>query len=106
MGRGLLAVAFASALVSGCGKSDDTAINEIKLQRVVQGFVLANLKDPGSAEFRNQKGMCGEVNSKNSFGGYAGFQRYMAANENMVVFERGGQLSAQEFEQVWAQSCK
>lgn len=44
--------------------------------------VLANLKDPGSAEFRNVRPtadglyLCGEVNAKNSYGGYVGFKKF------------------------------
>ena len=50
--------------------------------------VRALLKDPGSAQFRNiySRGMggkpipgaavCGEVNAKNSYGGYIGFTRF------------------------------
>jgi len=37
------------------------------------------LRDPESAQIRNQSGMCGEVNSKNSFGGYTGFKRFIAS---------------------------
>lgn len=33
--------------------------------------------DPSSAQFRNQKGNCGEVNAKNKFGGYTGFKKYV-----------------------------
>jgi hypothetical protein len=51
---------------------------------------LANsLKDPGSAQFRNTRlvahpaGMvvCGEVNAKNSHGGYVGFRRFFGSPE-------------------------
>ena len=51
--------------------------------------VVKNFKDPDSAKFRNEviyhnsglttshhKGVCGEVNSKNSYGAYTGFKRY------------------------------
>lgn len=49
---------------------------------------LANtLKDPLSAQFRNVrlvdyaggKVVCGEVNAKNSYGGYVGFKRFVAS---------------------------
>ena len=49
--------------------------------------VSYTLKDPDSAQFRNVRGfafsgpgggyvVCGEVNGRNSFGGYAGFQPF------------------------------
>lgn len=85
--------------------TNDAAMQEIKVQRVVRGFVSKHLKDPDSAEFRNQSGMCGEVNSKNSFGGYAGFRRFMAANENLVVFEGDGRMEPADFDLAWRKSC-
>ena len=48
-----------------------------------------NLKDPDSAKFRNlfkyvnSRGftvVCGEINSKNSYGAYAGFERFAATS--------------------------
>lgn len=44
------------------------------------------LKDPGSAQFRNVRlqphlqgaVVCGEINAKNSYGGYVGFTRFAA----------------------------
>lgn len=53
------------------------------------------LKDPTSAEFRSEKvsssGVyCAEVNSKNSYGGYTGFDRVIANGKNYVIFERSG----------------
>lgn len=42
-----------------------------------------SLVDPDSAKFRevfiapNQVAVCGEVNAKNSFGGYVGFRKFM-----------------------------
>lgn len=45
--------------------------------------VLAALKDPDSAQFRNerlrQNVLCGELNSRNSMGGYVGFTRFVSA---------------------------
>ncbi|MHA3082125.1 hypothetical protein ACX1NX_02860 [Acinetobacter sp. ANC 5383] len=48
--------------------------NQIK---VAEDAVKQVLLDADSAKFRNQKGNCGEVNSKNKFGGYIGFSRYI-----------------------------
>jgi hypothetical protein len=48
-----------------------------------ENAVRAQLTDPQSAQFRNivQKGeyICGEVNSKNQQGGYAGFRHFYIA---------------------------
>lgn len=109
MKRVLLAIAVCMAL-AGCSKSpaekakNDAAMKEIKTQRFAREMVSGHLKDPESAEFRNQSGLCGEVNSKNSFGGYGGYRRFIVANEKMVAFE-GGNMDAADFSQVWNQFC-
>lgn len=53
------------------------------------------LKDPGSAEFKSEQvsssgTYCAEVNSKNSYGGYIGFDRVMSDGKSYVFFERAG----------------
>ena len=65
-------------------------------------MVLSKLKDPESARFRNQKIiefrggklLCGEVNAKNSYGGYVGFLPYMASRGYVILMgndaARGG----------------
>ena len=79
-------------------------LKEIMYQRKAREWVEAGLKDRSSAEFRNQKGFCGEVNAKNSYGGYSGFERFIAASETMVV--RESDMAIGEFDQVWSQQCK
>ncbi|MFF7859685.1 hypothetical protein [Pseudomonas monteilii] len=99
-------------LLAACGQSDAkkaesaAAMAEIRNQRVAREFVGGVLKDPGSAEFRNQHGLCGEVNSKNSFGGYVGFRRFIAATKEMVVFENDGRMSPRDFEAAWSTHCR
>lgn len=71
--------------------------------------VRNRLKDPGSAEFKNVQYSnaggthvaCGQVNSKNSFGAYSGYQRFVAAGEQLVFFEN----DAQNFANVWNEMC-
>jgi hypothetical protein len=45
--------------------------------------VLSLLVDPGSAQFRNEKAgdgyLCGEVNSRNSMGGFVGYARFISS---------------------------
>jgi len=74
-----------------------------KMQYDAEYLVEQSLKDPDSAEFRDQHGPCGYVNSKNSFGGYTGFKRY-AYNGMMVVIE-GENMSSQEMDKVWKAIC-
>lgn len=87
--------------------SNKPLTSEDKLERLEllsQGYVKNHLKNPSSAQFRNVHGACGEVNAKNSFGGYSGFTRYIGADENMVILEGDGQMIPSEFEAAW-QGC-
>ncbi|WP_340608094.1 hypothetical protein [Xenorhabdus bharatensis] len=64
------------------------------------------LKDPSSAEFSNgrlgNKGaVCGHVNAKNSFGAYAGKQRYVSSN-GLNMIDNG----ESDFESVWEKFCQ
>lgn len=55
-----------------------------------------NLKDPGSAQFRNvrvvmygnSKIVCGEINGKNSYGGYVGFVPFVASTTAATLYDR------------------
>lgn len=72
--------------------------------------VRDQLKDPDSARFRNTRTYhgggapvaCGEVNSKNSFGGMGGYQRFVAAGDTIALDEQveGG------LQKLWSQFCK
>lgn len=82
----------AMIVLSGCGKSDIDRAREA---------VAEQLKDPTSAQFRNErvvgsdKTVCGEVNGKNSVGGYVGFVSYAALRKDdggyMALLESEGQ---------------
>lgn len=54
-------------------------------------LVANQLRDPSSAQFRDlrrtrQGVVCGEVNGKNGYGGYAGFQRFIAKPDTQEVW--------------------
>jgi len=58
--------------------------------------VKSVLKDPDSAKFQNiktvinsigQESICGEVNARNSFGGYTGFSSFSYTNGTVIFFE-------------------
>lgn len=88
----LALVALAGMVLAGCGKSDIDRAREA---------VSEQLKDPASAQFRNDRvvgndrTVCGEVNGKNSAGGYAGFTSYAALRKDdgsyMALLESEGQ---------------
>lgn len=71
--------------------------------------VLNHLKDPETARFRNlttsrNTFLCGEVNAKNSMGGYVGFVRFMAIGEaNIVTFESE---EVPTFTERWLTNCE
>lgn len=60
----------------------------------VRARLIGVLKDPQSAQLRDQSWvpstmtLCGQVNAKNSFGGYVGFKRFIAM-PNQVLLEGG-----------------
>ena len=74
--------------------------------------VKTKLKDPDSAKFkgvyffRGEDGVpmtCGAVNSKNSFGGYGGFQRFVSAGRpNLTFLEE----QVKGFDGVWQKFCE
>lgn len=67
-----------------------------------QAVVAATLKDPGSAQFRNMRlvdyldgrVVCGEVNGKNSYGGYVGFTPFVASTYAADLYDKDGRYPA------------
>ena len=73
--------------------------------------VRAKLKDGSSAKFQNtyfnrgKDGVpmsCGQVNSKNSFGAYSGFQRYISAGRPDLTFL---EEQVSDFHVAWNRFC-
>ncbi len=73
--------------------------------------VKLKLKDPKSADFRrvyfnrgrdNIPITCGQVNAKNSFGGYIGFQRFISAGRPDLTFLES---EVSGFDEAWARFC-
>lgn len=51
----------------------------------VEQVVKQQLKDPDSAQFKNVKNKCGEVNAKNTYGGYTGFKRFVVVADSVLI---------------------
>lgn len=76
-----------------------------------QEAIKAKLKDPESAKFKNvffsRSGdipmTCGQVNSKNGFGGYTGFQRFISAGSPDTSFLES---EVGDFYKIWGKYCK
>lgn len=83
-------------------EAEQKAIAE-KTQRF-KDQLLSSLRDPSSAQLRNLRiergeggeALCGEINAKNAYGGYVGFQPFavtekkMANTESNVIILSGG----------------
>lgn len=59
-----------------------------------EGLAASQLRDPSSAQFRNvekvvqpdgRTGVCGEINGKNAYGGYAGFTRFVVHGTRVLI---------------------
>ncbi len=80
--------------------------------------VLDTLRDPASAQFRNVRRswspngsatFCGQVNARNGFGGYTGFQRFISGatpsgRTSVQIDDQGGSVG-DYFERVWRSDC-
>lgn len=73
--------------------------------------VLQKLKDSDSAKFKNvyfnkgERGVpvtCGEVNSKNSFGAYRGYQKFISAGKPELTYL---QEEVEDFNVAWNSFC-
>lgn len=97
---GILAAAIMAASISGCGPSEKQLKEEaqqkakdaeIAKTEKIQSRIRDRFNDPASTQFRNTKLLsssnvfCGEVNSKNAYGGYAGFKLFAVNSGGEIV---------------------
>lgn len=67
----------------------DRTLNPPMSEESLKISVLSSLKDPNSADFKDirhvgdGRALCGQVNSKNSYGGYSGFKSFVADAEGV-----------------------
>lgn len=86
---------------------------QMRIVTASQEGVRSRLKDPSSADFRNvgyysggKEGgaaVCGEVNAKNSFGAFSGFERFVAMGPEVAFLSRD--VEPTEFTKVWNGLC-
>ena len=108
----LLSVALALlACVAACGKTAAQRQQEevATLTTLGEKYVREKVRDPASAQFRNQfigKGgaPCGEVNAKDAFGTYIGFQRYISVARELTLLAQD--VAPAEFEESWRELCR
>lgn len=106
----LIIFVFSGCSNNGKSKNDNNEkYKELSWIEIGKDSVRNKLKDPSSAEFRNvffnNNGTpvsCGEVNSKNSFGAYKGYQRFISAGSVLTVLE---EEISDGIQPVWNQYC-
>lgn len=106
-----LSLLMLCGLMAACGKSaaqkkqeDDAALISLG-----EKYVKEKVLSPATAQFRNQfigkqGSPCGEVNAKDAFGAYIGFQRYIAVARDLTMLAQD--VAPAEFEASWAQICR
>jgi hypothetical protein len=107
-----LAITIAALLaLTACGKTAEQKQHEeaTALTTLGEKYVREKVLEPAQAQFRNQfigKGgaPCGEVNAKDAFGGYIGFQRYISVARDLTLLAQD--VSPAEFEAQWQQLCR
>ena len=76
---------------------------------LVKNFVTDSFKDPESARFRHVKvrweNVCGEVNGKNSYGGYVGYKRFYAIDAVDVYLE-GSRFNEDQWDRFCGPNAK
>lgn len=81
-------------------------IGEVKTIEASIELVKYHMKDPDSTRFRNvriqrhgmteHKIVCGEVNSKNSYGGYVGFVKFIASPTDCHAEDTSGDVAVRD----------
>jgi hypothetical protein len=108
--RLFITIAMLLALAA-CGKTAEQRQQEeaLALTQLGEKYVREKVLEPSQARFRNQfigKGgaPCGEVNAKDAFGGYIGYQRYISVARDLTLLAQD--VSPAEFEAQWQQLCR
>lgn len=105
-------------LISACSNTDSTPDSKSSDAAKKESYIELNqerikgqLKDPESARFRNvfvsntiyisddTPMVCGEVNAKNSFGGYTGFKRFVSHGSVQLI---EANMADGEIDKMWA----
>lgn len=119
IGISILLIPVALLIFASIFASSNPEDDKAEIKRRLEGNIIADamtlvrfkLKDPDSAKFSSVKinwitkelaFVCGEVNGKNSFGGFVGFQRFISAGVADITFIDD---QSAEFETAWKNYC-
>ena len=97
-------------------RMESGGISSADVERLGRGRLLESLKDPDTASIRNAAAWqfeigawayCGEVNAASSFGGKAGYRRFIAGpvRGQPIVIE-GESMSFAEFDDAYRRMCR
>lgn len=113
----IVLVGLSAVTLAGCGDgSSSSASSEPSESEMIARYQVMSkdklkesLRDPGSAKFEDVGAhrvasggfvFCGRMNAKNGFGGYTGFERFVASP--VIVGTEG---TVDGFEEVWTEFC-
>lgn len=93
LGMNIAGVFAAVFVVAAAGVGSHFSYEHFYLMPKARDAVTKNLRDPNSAQFRNQDfyrkagRVCGEINSKNAYGAYVGFKRFISTSSGRYFIE-------------------
>lgn len=97
--------------VKACTHERPPSQEQIDTKKIIdaKNAVSSRLKDPESARFSGVyvtgNIVCGLVNARNSFGGYAGDMRFVSAGMPSSSFLESD-MKKSEFKKVWVKFCE
>jgi hypothetical protein len=108
---GLFLVLFVYAWRVPTSSSAPRPLDKVRAKAAGEEIARASVGDPESAKFRNSNvsekwqvpTTCGEINYKRATGGYAGFQRFVAAGPVALLEE---EMSGEQFRRLWSVMCE
>jgi hypothetical protein len=108
---GLFLVLFAYAWRVPSSSSAPRPLDKVRAMAAGEAVARASVSDPESARFRfgfvSEKwkvpATCGEINYRRATGGYAGFQRFVAAGPVALLEE---EMSGEQFRRLWSVMCE
>ncbi|WP_162938771.1 hypothetical protein [Brevundimonas naejangsanensis] len=116
--RNIASGAYAACVEAQRARTPPVNWTPTRIHAAARQAVTDKLRDPSSAQFRNVRRIehsngstmfCGEVNSRNAYGGMSGYQRFEAGvdrtGDASALIDGGEALNTTYFEGAWNQFC-